>query len=58
MLFCEISEGVGEDMMIQKQEQKNFLFCLCIIDLGTIMGFSDKLNRTPNKLNRTLKAQS
>jgi len=30
---------------------KNFLFCLCIVDLGTIIGFSDKPNRT-------LKAQS
>jgi len=25
---------------------KNFLFCLCIVDLGTITGFSDKPNRT------------
>ena len=25
---------------------KNFLFCLCIIDLGIITGLSDKLNRT------------
>jgi len=41
-------EGAGEDMMIQKQEQrkKKLIFCLCIVDLGTIMGFSDKLNRT------------
>jgi len=30
---------------------KNFLFCLCIVDLGTITGFSGKPNRT-------LKAQS
>ena len=50
-------EGVGEDMTIQKQEQKTF-FHLCIVDLGTIMGFSDKPNRFLNKLNRTSKAQS
>ena len=30
---------------------KNFFFHLCIVDLSTIMGFLDKLNRT-------LKAQS
>jgi len=46
-----MSEGAEEDIMIQKQEQKNFLFCLCIVDLGTITGFLDKPNRT-------LKAQS
>ncbi len=39
-------EGVGEDMIIQKQEQKNFLFYLYIVDLGIIMEFLDKLNRT------------
>jgi len=43
-------------MTIQKQEQK-LLFHLYIVDLGTIMGFSDKPNRTSNKLNRTSKAQ-
>jgi len=43
-------------MMIQKQEQKNFLFHLCIVDPGTIIVFSDKPNRILNKLNRTLKA--
>ena len=48
----------GEDMAIQKQEQKNFSFHLCIVDLGTVMEFLDKLNRTLNKLSRTLKAQS
>jgi len=37
---------------------KNFLFCLCIVDLGTITGFLGKPNRTLNKLNRTSKAQS
>jgi len=37
---------------------KNFFFHLCIVDLDTIMGFLDKPNRTLNKLNRTLKAQS
>ena len=37
---------------------KNFLFGLCIVNLGTITEFSDKSNRTSNKLNRTLKAQS
>ena len=31
-------------MIIQKQEQKNFLFRLCIVDLDTIMEFSDKPN--------------
>ena len=41
-----MSEGAGEDMMIQKQEQKKFLFYLCIVDLDTIIGFSDKPNRT------------
>jgi len=25
---------------------RNFFFCLYIVDLGTIMGFSDKPNRT------------
>jgi len=25
---------------------KNFFFCLCIVDLGTITEFLDKLNRT------------
>ena len=34
-----------------KVKAKTFLFCLCIIDLDTIMEFLDKLNRT-------LKAQS
>ena len=29
---------------------KNFSFHLYIVDLGTIIGFSDKLNRTSNKL--------
>jgi len=33
-------------MMIQKQEQKTFFFRLYIVDLGTIMEFLDKLNRT------------
>ena len=33
-----------------------FFFCLCIVDLGTIMGFLDNSNRTLNKLNRTSKA--
>ena len=32
-------------MIMQKQEQKNSLFRLCIVDLGTIMEFSDKPNR-------------
>ena len=32
-------------MIMQKQEQKNSLFHLCIVDLGTIMEFSDKPNR-------------
>ena len=36
---------------------KNFFFRLCIVNLGTITGFSDKPNRTLNKLNRTSKAQ-
>jgi len=25
---------------------KNFLFCLCIVDLDTITGFLDKFNKT------------
>jgi len=45
-----MSEGVGEDMTVQEQEKK-LLFHLCIVDLGTITEFLDKLNRT-------LKAQS
>jgi len=40
-----------------EEKAKTFLFCLCIVDLGTITGFSDKFNKTLNKLNRTLKAQ-
>jgi len=39
------------------EKMKIFLFHLCIVDLGTIMGFLDKFNKTSNKLNRTLKAQ-
>jgi len=34
---------------------KNFSFHLCIVDLGTIIGFLAKPNRTLNKLNRTSK---
>ena len=45
-VVLERSEWAGEDMIIQKQEQKNSLFRLYIVDLGTIMGFSDKPNRT------------
>ena len=41
-----------------EEKTKSFLFCLCIVDLGIIMRFSDKFNRTSNKLNKTLKAQS
>ena len=37
--FWEISERIREDMVIQKKRQKTFLFCLYIVDLGTIMGF-------------------
>ena len=37
-------EGTGENIIIQKKEQKNFLFHLCIVDLGIITGFSDELN--------------
>jgi len=29
-----------------EEKVKTFLFCLCIVDLGTIMGFLDKFNRT------------
>ena len=58
-LFYKISERVGEDIMNDTETRaKNFFFCLCIVDLGTITGFSDKPNRTSNKLNRTSKAQS
>ena len=44
-------------MTVQEQEKKLF-FHLYIVDLGTIMGFLDKPNRTLNKLNRTSKSQS
>ena len=37
---------------------KNSLFHLYIVDLGTIMEFLDKPNRTSNQLNKTSKAQS
>ena len=40
-----------------EEKAKSFLFHLCIVNLYTIMEFSDKFNRTLNKLNRTLKAQ-
>jgi len=50
-------EEAREDIMIQKQEWKTSFFCLCIVNLGTITGFSDELNKTLNKLNKTLKAQ-
>ena len=55
--FWEISEGMEKYMTVQEQEKK-LLFHLYIVDLGTIMGFLDKPNRTLNKLNRTLKTQS
>jgi len=29
-----------------KEKAKTFLFCLYIVNLGTIMGFLDKFNRT------------
>ena len=38
--------GVGERHNDTEIRAKNFFFHLCIVDLGTIMGFSDKLNRT------------
>ena len=44
--FWERLEWVGEDMIIQKQKWKNSLFHLYIVDLGTIMEFSGKTNRT------------
>ena len=56
VLFCEMSEEVERYDSI-KAKAKTFLFCLCIVDLSTIMKFSDKFNRTLNKLNRTSKAQ-
>ena len=34
-----------KDMIIQ-EKVKIFSFCLYIVDLGTIIGFSDKLNKT------------
>jgi len=40
-----------------KAKAKTFLFHLCIVDLDTITGFSNKFNRNLNKLNRTSKAQ-
>ena len=36
--YCEISERIGEDMVIQKKT-KNFLVGLYIVDLGTITEF-------------------
>ena len=41
----------GERYSDIEEKMKNFLFCLYIINLGTIMDSLDKLNRT-------LKAQS
>ena len=49
-----MSEGVRKDITVQEQEKK-LLFHLYIVDLGTIMEFLDKPNRTLNKLNRTSK---
>ena len=43
--------GRGRGRHNDMETAKNFLFCLCIVDLGTITGFLDKPNRT-------LKAQS
>ena len=43
--------GDGERHGDIEEKVKTFLFCLYIVDLGTIMGFL-------NKFNRTSKAQS
>ena len=45
IVLRNVGEGVGRynDTEIIA---KNFLFCLCIINLGIITGLSDKLNRT------------
>jgi len=59
--FSVVLRNIGEDRRRHdntKARVKNFLFCLCIVDLGTITKFLDKPNKTLNKLNRTLKAQS
>jgi len=45
-LIWDILEGKGKDMMITGKKAKQFSPCLCIVNLGTIMGSSDKLNRT------------
>jgi len=58
--FSVILKNVGgskERYNNTETRAKNFFFHLYIVDLGTITGFSDKPNRTSNKLNRILKAQ-
>ena len=57
IILRNVREGRGRYNNIEIRA-KNFFFHLSIINLGTITGFSDKLNRTLNKLNRTLKAHS
>jgi len=38
--------GGGERHDDTEAKAKTFLFYLCIVDLGTITGFSDKFNKT------------
>jgi len=45
IMLGNVGEG-GKRHYDTETRAKNFLFHLCIIDLDTIMGFSDKLNRT------------
>jgi len=55
VILRNVRKGGGRHNDIETRA-KNFFFHLCVVDLGTIMGFSDKLNRTSNKLNKTSKA--
>jgi len=45
VVFGNIRGGEGRHDDTETRA-KNFIFCLYIINLGTIMGFSDKLNKT------------
>jgi len=52
LLFKHLSislENIGKNEKRHdntEEKQKKFFFCLYIVNLGTIMGSSDKLNRT------------
>ena len=45
VVLRNVGEG-GERHNDTETRAKNFLFCLCIVDLGIIMGFLDKPNKT------------